>query len=78
LRFDCSIGIHGNERLEVIPAGEFFPGRTYGAVLRKGRLLTPHARMLVDLLLRTFEIAGEPAWPGNGHRTGAADPRIAA
>jgi len=56
-----SIGIHGNERLEVIPAGEFFPKRTYGVVLRKGRLLTPQARLFVDLLLRAAEAGGGQA-----------------
>lgn len=46
-----SIGITGNERLEVIPAGEFFPGRVYGVVLRKGRVLTPQAKRFVSMLL---------------------------
>jgi DNA-binding transcriptional LysR family regulator len=45
------IGITGAEKLEVIPAGQFFPGRTYGLVLRKGRILTPQARRFVSLLL---------------------------
>ena len=47
-----SIGITGQEKLEVIPTGEFFPKRTYGVVLRKGRILTPQAKRFVDLLLR--------------------------
>src|SRR5437867_2721140 len=46
-----SIGITGAERLEVIPAGQFFPGRAYGLVLRKGRILTPQAKRFVTLLL---------------------------
>jgi DNA-binding transcriptional LysR family regulator len=46
-----SIGITGHEKLEVIPASEFFPGRVYGVVLRKGRLLTPQAKRFVNLLL---------------------------
>ena len=45
------IGITGEEKLEVIPAAEFFPGRTYGVVLRKGRILTPQARRFMGLLL---------------------------
>jgi DNA-binding transcriptional LysR family regulator len=45
------IGITGEEKLEVIPAAEFFPKRTYGVVLRKGRILTPQARRFVSLLL---------------------------
>jgi DNA-binding transcriptional LysR family regulator len=46
-----SIGVTGHERLEVIPASEFFPGRVYGVVLRKGRLLTPQAKRFVAMLL---------------------------
>jgi DNA-binding transcriptional LysR family regulator len=51
-----SIGITGEERLEVIPAGEFFPRRTYGLVLRKGKILTPQAKRFVDLLLKASEV----------------------
>ena len=46
-----SIGITGEEKLEVIPAGEFFPKRTYGVVQRKGRILSPQARRFISLLL---------------------------
>jgi DNA-binding transcriptional LysR family regulator len=45
------IGITGEEKLEVIPAAEFFPKRTYGVVLRKGRMLSPQARRFISLLL---------------------------
>jgi DNA-binding transcriptional LysR family regulator len=50
-----SIGITGQERLEVIPEGEFFPKRTYGVVLRKGRILTPQAKRFINLLLNARE-----------------------
>jgi DNA-binding transcriptional LysR family regulator len=63
-----SIGITGQEKLEVIPAGEFFPQRTYGVVLRKGRILTPQAKIFVDLLLSASEAAGEAAWSSDGSR----------
>src|SRR6516164_431450 len=61
-----SIGITGQEKLEVIPAGEFFPKRTYGVVLRKGRILTPQARRFVNLLLSSKEAAPEAVSRGNG------------
>jgi DNA-binding transcriptional LysR family regulator len=48
-----SIGITGLEKIEVIPAGEFFPSRAYGLVIRKGRILTPQAKRFVSLLLET-------------------------
>lgn len=51
-----SIGITGQEKLEVIPAGEFFPNRTYGVVLRKGKVLTPQAKRFVNLLLGAKKI----------------------
>src|SRR5207248_496672 len=51
-----SIGITGNEKLEVIPAGEFFPKRTYGVVLRKGKILTPQAKRFVTLMLTSSEM----------------------
>lgn len=63
-----SIGLTGNERLEVIPAGEFFPQRTYGVVLRKGRILMPQARLFVELLLNGPQNGVQPPWNGNGQR----------
>ncbi len=65
-----SIGISGQERLEVIPAGEFFPKRTYGVVLRKGRILTPQAKRFVTLLLNPNGPSAEPGWLGNGQKNG--------
>ncbi len=52
------IGITGRERLEVIPASEFFPQRTYGVVMRKGRILSPQAKRFVNLLLHSAETPG--------------------
>jgi DNA-binding transcriptional LysR family regulator len=60
------IGITGQERLEVIPAGEFFPKRTYGVVLRKGRILTPQAKRFVSLLLSASESDPGTLWQPNG------------
>ena len=61
-----SIGITGQEKLEVIPAGQFFPRRTYGVVLRKGRILSPQARLFVNLLLAGDGQAA-PLDAGNGY-----------
>jgi DNA-binding transcriptional LysR family regulator len=46
-----SIGITGEQKLEVIPAGEFFPIRTYGVVSRKGQIHSPQAKRFIHLLL---------------------------
>lgn len=45
------IGITGEDKLEVIPAADLFPQRTYGVVLRKGHILTPQANRFVNLLV---------------------------
>ena len=55
-----SIGITGEEKLKVIPAGEFFAHREYGVVLRKGRILTPQAKRFVSLLLSSGEVPANP------------------
>ena len=73
-----SIGISGQEKIEVLPAGEFFPKRTYGVVLRKGRILTPQAKKFVNMLLSAGESAPEPIWTGNGQKPEGNGPGMAA
>jgi len=45
-----SICLRGDERLSTVPVGRWFPKRTYGAVIRRGRVLSPQARVFLDLL----------------------------
>jgi DNA-binding transcriptional LysR family regulator len=45
-----SICISGSEDLEVIPVKDYFPRRTYGVVLRKGRQLSPQARGFIETM----------------------------
>jgi DNA-binding transcriptional LysR family regulator len=40
----------GKERLAVIPMEDYFPRRTYGAVTRRGKFLTPQATAFLDAL----------------------------
>ncbi len=54
-----SICITGEERLEVVPVKRFFPKKTYGLVLLKGKILSPQARRLARRLLTGSEEAGE-------------------
>jgi DNA-binding transcriptional LysR family regulator len=57
-----SVGITDAEKLEVIPAGEFFPKRMYGVVLRKESILSPQAQRFVSLLLaKNGATAASPA-----------------
>ncbi|MBI2433287.1 MAG: hypothetical protein HYV26_10480 [Candidatus Hydrogenedentes bacterium] len=46
-----SISITGDEKLAILPASRFFPNRTYGIVLRKGKILSPQARRFMEMLL---------------------------
>jgi len=45
-----SICITGGEKLEVLPANRFFPNRTYGLVMRKGKVLSPQARRFLEIM----------------------------
>ena len=45
-----SICITGNENLEVIPVGDYFPRRTYGVVWRRNRQLSPQARGFIAIM----------------------------
>lgn len=44
------ICLTGNERLVAIPIDRFFPKRTYGVVLRRGKFLTPQARLFIEMM----------------------------
>jgi LysR family transcriptional regulator, low CO2-responsive transcriptional regulator len=69
------IGITREDRLEVIPAGQFFPGRTYGVVLRKGTILSPQARRFVNMLLSVREANVTPAAAGGPSKPVSAAPK---
>ncbi|MEX2016167.1 MAG: LysR family transcriptional regulator [Candidatus Hydrogenedentales bacterium] len=45
-----SICITGGENLAVIPVKRYFPQRTYGVVIRKGRMLSPQARSFIEIM----------------------------
>lgn len=45
-----SVCLRGDEKLAAIPVGRWFPRRTYGAVIRRGRVLSPQARAFLNLL----------------------------
>lgn len=51
-----SICLTGREKLETIPVGEYFPKRTYGVVMRKGKLLSPQARKFIKIMDPTIEL----------------------
>lgn len=45
-----SICITGDEKLAIIPVGKFFPNRTYGVVLRKGKVLSAQAKRFIEIM----------------------------
>jgi len=51
-----SICLSGNDKLHSIPVNRYFPKRTYGIVLRKGRFLSPQARAFL------VKLAPGPQW----------------
>jgi DNA-binding transcriptional LysR family regulator len=45
-----SICLTGEEKLAVMPLSRYFPARTYGLVIRKGKFLSPAAQRFADLM----------------------------
>ena len=51
-----SICITGDENLAIIPADKYFPKRTYGVVLREGKILSPQAKRFIQLMLPDIKL----------------------
>ena len=47
----------GSEKLASIPLTKYFPQRSYGLVLRRGRLMSPQARRFVEIMESVFAAA---------------------
>ena len=45
-----SICMTEEDRLASIPLGAYFPSRTYGVVLRRGKVLSPAARRFLEMI----------------------------
>lgn len=45
----------GDEKLVKIPLDEYFPKRTYGIVLRRGKYLSPQAKRFIDVMEACYE-----------------------
>jgi DNA-binding transcriptional LysR family regulator len=52
------ICLTGNERVARIPVDEFFPERSYGIVIRKGKILAPPARRFIETMAPGFFDSG--------------------
>jgi DNA-binding transcriptional LysR family regulator len=45
-----NICLTGDEKLVAIPLGQYFPKRSYGVVVRRGKFLSPQARRFLELM----------------------------
>lgn len=52
--------VTGRERLSVTPLGKYFPKRTYGVVMRRGKFLSPAAKRFIRLLDPAFFASHAP------------------
>ena len=52
------------DRLAIIPVGKYFPKRRYGVVLRKGKFLSPQAKLFIEMMRPGF-FETESAQPGD-------------
>jgi DNA-binding transcriptional LysR family regulator len=45
-----AICLTDNEKLTVLPLGHYFPSRSYGLVLRRGKFLSPAAKRFIEMM----------------------------
>ena len=45
-----NICLTGNEKLAVIPLDSYFPKRSYGVVMRRGKFISPQARRFLEIM----------------------------
>lgn len=58
-----SICLTGSERLAARPLDKYFPKRTYGAVVRRGKFLSPAARRFLEMMDPEFFAGQSPPRP---------------
>ena len=63
-----SICLRGNENLKAIPMDQYFPTRSYGAVIRRGKFLSPQAKCFLELMDSKF--FSKQTVPPQKNRTG--------
>ena len=65
-----SVCLRGNEALAVRPMGAFFPTRSYGVVIRRGKFLSPQAKRFLELMDPDFfarQSVPPPRCPSTAH-----------
>ncbi len=69
-----SICLRGFENLTVRPMGQYFPNRSYGVVVRRGKFLSPQAKQFLQLMDGNFfarQTAPPPPKRKSGNRSDA-------
>jgi DNA-binding transcriptional LysR family regulator len=69
-----SICLTGEEDLVAIPLSRYFPKRTYGLVIRKGKFLSPAAQRFVDLMRNATKGKRPAVAPGSNQLFGFYGP----
>lgn len=64
-----SICLKGNEQLAAIPLNDYFPRRSYGIVMRKGKFLSPQASSFIEI--------ADPNFFVRTRKNGSVEPRAA-
>jgi DNA-binding transcriptional LysR family regulator len=62
----------GKENLHTVPLDRYFPKRSYGLVLRKGRVLSPAARLFLESSFANVDISQQPFGNCVGRRKSTA------
>jgi hypothetical protein len=74
-----SICLEGDENLATIPLNEYFPQRSYGVVMRKGKFLSPQACSFLELMDPEFSRCArerQARGPGAARRDDEAEAKI--
>ena len=53
-----AICLTGDEAIRALPLGRYFPTRSYGVVLRRGKFLSPAAKRFIAMMDPSFDTAG--------------------
>jgi DNA-binding transcriptional LysR family regulator len=61
-----AICLAGDEDLGVAPLGRYFPTRSYGVVLRRGKFLSPAAKRFIEMMDPSFFLEHPPGLAGAG------------
>jgi DNA-binding transcriptional LysR family regulator len=53
--------LNGRERIAIMPLCDYFPDRSYGIVLRRGKFLSPQAKRFLEVVREVFGTQAQQA-----------------